>query len=88
MASAPIWYKDLTISSPSFSWFVTAKYKNRRDMFIVFLENKGVVRNYQGGRVANNRGRVMIFCAFKKEGLQFLQLSLRGGHDFSCHNLA
>ena len=25
MASAPIWYKDLTISSPSFSWFVTAK---------------------------------------------------------------
>ena len=57
-------------------------------MFIVFLENKGAVRNYQGGRVAHNRGRVMIFCGLKKGGLQFFQLSLRGGHDFSCHNLA
>ena len=38
---------------------------------------KGAVRNYQGGRVANNRGRVMIFCALKKGGLQFFQLSLR-----------
>ena len=32
-----------------------------------------------GDGVANNRGRVMIFCAFKKGGLQFFQLSLRGG---------
>ena len=41
--------------------------------------SQGAVRNYQGGRVANNRGRVMIFCALKKGGLQFFQLSLRGG---------
>ena len=57
-------------------------------MFIVFLENKGAVKNYQGGRVADNRGRVMIFCVLKKGGLQFFQLSLTVGHDFSCHNLA
>ena len=27
MASAPIWYKDLTISSQPFSWFVIVKIK-------------------------------------------------------------
>ena len=27
MASAPIWYKDLTISSQRFSWFVIVKIK-------------------------------------------------------------
>ena len=32
----------------------------------VCLRPKGAVRNYQGGRVANKRGRVMIFCALTK----------------------
>ena len=41
--------------------------------------SQGALRNYHGGRVANNRGRVMIFCALKKGGLQFFQLSLGGG---------
>ena len=41
--------------------------------------SKGVVRNYQRGRAANKWGRVMSFCALKKGGLQFFQLSLKGG---------
>ena len=46
------------------------------------LGNKGAVRNYQRGRVANNEGRVMIFRTLKEGGLQFFQLSLRGGSEF------
>ena len=54
---------------------------------IPLLLTKAAVRNYQGGRVANNRGRVMVSCALKKVGLQFIRLSLRGGHNLSYHNL-
>ena len=49
------------------------------DVTVSLDNNKGAVRNYRGGRLANNRGRVMIFCALKKGGSQFFQLSLRGG---------
>ena len=47
MASAPIWYKDLTISSYGYSWFVIVKTKkNILDMAIVFLENKQIVHSF------------------------------------------
>ena len=37
----------------------------------------GEVRNYQGGRVANNRGRVTIFCALKKGEFFMPQASIK-----------
>ena len=46
MASAPIWYKNLTISSQRFSWFVIVKIKNMQNMVIVFLENKEIVHSF------------------------------------------
>ena len=66
------------------------KSTGRKDDFkivAIVAKHKGVVRNYQGGRVANNRGRVMIFCVLKKGGLQFFSCHFGEGHDFSCHNL-
>ena len=46
MATAPIWYKDLTISSHCFSWFVIVKIENLQDIVIVFLENKQIVHSF------------------------------------------
>ena len=68
--------RDLKASSQACSAIVTTKWRPDINQQVVA---KGAVRNYQGGRVANNRGRVMIFCALKRGGLQFFQLSLRGG---------
>ena len=39
---------------------------------------KGAVRNYQGGRVANNAGRVIIFCALKKGVVTTFSAVLKG----------
>ena len=47
----------------------------------------GAVRNYQGGRVANNAGRVSIFVLLKREGYNFSSCLEREGHDFSGQNL-
>ena len=46
MATAPIWYKDLTISSQCFSWFVIVKIEKLQDMVIVFLEHKQTVHSF------------------------------------------
>ena len=60
-------------------WFLSGSFYTFTHLALAERGCKGAVRNYQGGRVTNNRGRVMISCALKKGGLQFFQLSLRGG---------
>ena len=46
MASAPICYKDLTISQQRFSWFVLVTIKKPENMVIAFLENKQIVHSF------------------------------------------
>ena len=76
-------YSTQRISFPRFfhSEFSVLFYTQNRKLGVENLGvfSKGAVINYQGGSIASNRGRVMIFCALKKRGLQFFQLSLRGG---------